>query len=62
LEASILSEQALIDQYENGNGNSGETKAEVQNTLSLQKKVPVIDNVDQFLLLLEEAIVGRNND
>jgi hypothetical protein len=60
LEASILSEQALIDQYENG--NSSETKAEVQNTLSLQKKVPVVDNVDQFLLLLEEVIVGRNDD
>lgn len=57
LESSILSEQALIDQYETGNGKSSETTEEVQNTLSLQKKVPVVDNVDQFLLLLEEAEV-----
>lgn len=56
LESSILSEQALIDQYETGNSDNKATE-EGQNTLSLQKKIPVVDNVDQFLLLLEEAEV-----
>lgn len=54
LETSIKSELTLIEKYENGNVNKTE---EEQDTVALQKKIPVVESVDQFLLLLEEAEV-----
>lgn len=54
LQESIKTEKRLIYQYENGNPEQTEQEIE---TLSLQKRVPVVDNMEQFLLMLEEAEV-----
>lgn len=55
LEESIKVEEDVVKQYESGNQEPIEE--EVKNTTELQKKVPVIDQIDQFLLMLEEAEV-----
>lgn len=55
LEESIKVEQDVIAQFEGEKEKPNEDS--LQDTTDLQKKIPVMDNMEQFLLMLEEAEV-----
>jgi len=54
VEESINKEQELIAQYES---SGQEPEQEVTDTIDLQKKLPVVENMEHFILMLEEAEV-----